>query len=90
VEFLDGFLPEFLDTFDVLQASEGITLDAGFELVEPDNWLPEPFRLGYSILDLGGGAELLQLRVETPEPGSLGLALLGLLCCLTIRRRASH
>ncbi len=80
VTMLGGALPAEHD-FVVLTASGGIT-DLGMDLSYSG-----PFRMSYSIIDLGAGAQGLQLTYQVPEPGSLFLFVLGGLGLMMTGRR---
>ena len=76
---LDGFMPAVGTKFDILTAAGGITNSdlAGISFTYGGTMLPATFWVP-SIVDLGGGAQALELTVGVPEPSSLVLLLLGL------------
>lgn len=85
----NGFVPDSLDTFDVLTASAGIDLGPGF-LIDPSSSGLGPAQYwSYRVLGPQGGPQTLELFVAVPEPTSLALAVLAALGLLAyaVRRR---
>ena len=88
IDLLDGFTPTATDYFDVLTASEGITLGATFTLDGGTSELPEGWNWTYSLVDLGDAGQTLRIQAvsSVPEPSMIAL-LVGLIVGIQAFRR---
>ena len=72
IDLLDSFAPASGDTFDILTASEGITLGTAFAFDFTEADLGEGWSWTYSVIDLEETAQTLRLVAESSNPQIAG------------------
>ena len=68
VDLLNGFAPAANDSFDILTATEGISLGETFSFDLDNAVLSEGWTWTYSVVDLDGTAQALRLIAESTNP----------------------